>query len=80
LVVSSVVLSSVVVPPMHSGWRRCSASSQLPDTSATVEVVVTGGVLGRAIVPVGTRAAAAGGASELPDARYTAGPRPAGNP
>jgi hypothetical protein len=33
-----------------------------------VVVVVTGGVLGRAIVPVGTRALTAGGARVLPEA------------
>jgi hypothetical protein len=56
VVSASVVVSSVVV-------------SSVVVPSSAVDVEVTGGALGRAIVPVGTRAVAAGGASELPDAR-----------
>ena len=67
VVVSSVVVSSVVVSPVV-----------VP--SVVVVSVVGGGRLGCPTGPVGTRAETAGGASVLPDAMYTASPRPAGKP
>ena len=63
----------------HSSERSPSSQRAERFVSVLSSRVVLGGKLGRAIVPVGTRALAAGDPSELPEAAYTAMPRPTGN-
>ncbi len=59
------VVSSVVCPP---SCRRQFVRGRPRSQRGLAVEVVAGGLLGRAISPVGTREVTAGGTSELPDA------------